>query len=143
MRMGAIKSHGNPIPRGSNSPVPRERREHPRQPVDAHATIHLVKGGSALQGDILNLGLGGCRISCHQKFPVGIYSRVETEFHLGGLLFRLAGVIQAVHTSHHVGIRFLDVSPRMREQIQQLMQEIKETRSAPISIPAESADPQA
>jgi hypothetical protein len=35
-------------------------------------------------------------------------------------------VVQAIHDRHHVGIRFLDMSARKLEQIEQLIEEIKE-----------------
>jgi hypothetical protein len=59
---------------------------------------------------------------------VGIYTRVETEFLLEGLPFRLGGVIQAIHDRNRrlIGIRFLDVSARKREQLEQLIQEIEQ-----------------
>jgi hypothetical protein len=72
--------------------------------------------------------LGGCRIYTDERFPVGIYTRVETEFRLEGLPFRLGGVIQAIHDRRHVGIRFLDMSSRKREQLEQLVREIEELR---------------
>ena len=55
---------------------------------------------------------------------------METEFRLEGLPFRLSGVIQAVHDQHRqlVGIRFLDMSSRKREQVEQLIKEIEEAR---------------
>jgi c-di-GMP-binding flagellar brake protein YcgR len=56
---------------------------------------------------------------------------VETEFRIGGLPFRLGGVIQVVHDRdrRNVGIRFLDVSARKREQVEQLIEEIEELRA--------------
>jgi c-di-GMP-binding flagellar brake protein YcgR len=44
--------------------------------------------------------------------------------------FRLGGVIQAVHDRdrRNVGIRFLDISARKREQVEQLIEEIEELR---------------
>jgi c-di-GMP-binding flagellar brake protein YcgR len=59
---------------------------------------------------------------------VGIYTRVETEFRLQGLAFRLSGVVQALHDQQKqvVGIRFLDLSVRKREQVEQLIKEIEE-----------------
>jgi hypothetical protein len=56
---------------------------------------------------------------------------VETEFRIEGLPFRLGGVIQAVHDRdrRNVGIRFLDVSARKREQVEQLIEEIEELRA--------------
>jgi hypothetical protein len=100
--------------------------------VDTTAVVFLINVGSKLSGRILDLSLGGCRIRTDERFPVGIYTRVETEFLLEGLPFRLGGVIQAVHDRNRrlVGIRFLDVSARKREQLEQLIQEIEETRGA-------------
>jgi hypothetical protein len=104
----------------------RDRRVQSRQAVDTTAFVNLVKIASRLSGRILDLSLSGCRIRTDERFPVGIYTRVETEFQLEGLPFRLGGVVQAVHDRHHVGIRFLDMSERKQQQIEQLIEEIKE-----------------
>lgn len=132
--MDSSKASPN-LPGASREPrgalVSRERRAQPRHDVDARANLLLVRGGLALPGKILNLSLIGCRIRCDERFKVGIYTRVETEFYLGGMSFRLAGVIQAIHSTYDLGIRFLDVSQRKREQIQQLIREIEETGSTP------------
>ena len=99
------------IPARSEPPVrppskSRDRRAQTRHEVDTIATIFLVKVASALRGHILDLSLSGCRIRTDERFQVGIYTRVETEFHLQGLPFRLGGVIQAIHNRNMVGIRF-------------------------------------
>jgi hypothetical protein len=104
----------------------RERRKQSRHEVNTSAVILLIHVGSRLSGRILDLSLGGCRICTEQNFPVGIYTRVETEFQLEGLPFRLGGVIQAIHSPRLVGIRFLDMSDRKREQVEQLIEEIAE-----------------
>jgi hypothetical protein len=109
----------------------RDRRIQTRHEVDTTATIFLIKIGSKLSGRILDLSMSGCRIRSDERFPLGIYTRVETEFRLAGLPFRLGGVIQAVHDQRDVGIRFLDVSKRTREQVEQLIAEIAEIRSRP------------
>lgn len=106
-------------------PPPRERRSKQRHSVDETATIVLINVGSRLRGRILDLSLGGCRIRCEARFPVGIYTRVETEFRLEGLPFRLAGVVQAIHDRHTVGIRFLDMSSRKREQVESMILELQ------------------
>ena len=116
----------------------RERRQTMRQEVDDSAQIHLVKIRSILKGRILDLSLGGCRIRTDERFPVGIYTRVEVEFHLDGLPFRLGGVIQVIHDRNTVGIRFLDLSERKREQVQDLIEEIAEMRAAH-TLPAPEA----
>ncbi len=110
--------------------TPRDRRAQARHEVDTTAAIFLVRVGSELRGRILDLSLGGCRIRTDEHFPVGIYTRVETEFHLQGLPFRLGGVIQAIHNRDTVGIRFLDLSERKRQQVLDLIDEIEQMRAA-------------
>jgi hypothetical protein len=96
--------------------------------------MFLVHSGSMLQGQIVDLSENGCHIRSVERFSVGIYTRLETEFRLQGLPFRLGGVIQAVYDPHNVGIRFLDLSQRKREQLAQLIAEIEaleEVRARP------------
>ena len=111
----------------------RERRQQSRQTVDTSAVIFLINVGARLTGRIQDLSAGGCRIRTDERFPVGIYTRVETEFLLEGLPIRLGGVIQAVHDRDRrmVGIRFLDISDRKRELLEQLMEEIETMRDEP------------
>ncbi|MGB6742825.1 MAG: PilZ domain-containing protein [Terracidiphilus sp.] len=101
-----------------------ERRRFPRYKVEQSSCIYLVKIGSKLPGQVVNLSLGGCRIRTEERFPVGIYTRVEIEFQLRGQLVRLGGVIQAIYGRHEVGVRFLDVSPRKLEQLADLIREM-------------------
>lgn len=111
----------------AGKPPNRERRTQSRHEVDTSAWIHLINVGSRLGGRIVDLSLGGCRIRTMDHFPVGIYTRVETEFRVAGISFRLGGVIQAVHDRDrfNVGIRFLEMSERKREQLAQLIEEIE------------------
>jgi len=113
-------------PPASAKPAGRDRRTQSRHEVDTSAEILLVNVASRLKGRILNLSAGGCRIRTDERFPVGIYTRVEAEFHLEGLPFRLGGVVQAIQDRQHIGIRFLDMSERKRDQLEQLMGEIAE-----------------
>jgi len=117
-----------PLPAVPPKQAPSERRSHARCAVDTSATILLVKIGSRIEGRILDLSLGGCRIRTHERFPVGIYTRVETEFHLEGLPFRLGGVVQAIHNRLQIGIRFLDMSNRKQQQVSEMMDEIARSR---------------
>ena len=139
-RLAAVPPSGSPQPPARREaetypaalpprrPAGRERREQSREEVDTSAVIYLIKIASKLSGRILDLSLSGCCIRTDERFPVGIYTRVETEFRIEGLPFRLGGVIQSIHDRHHVGIRFLDVSDRKREQVEQLIEEIRELR---------------
>lgn len=94
-----------------------ERRQVFRYRVDERAHVFLVDVRSRLPGRVLDISMAGCRIRAPERFPVGIFRRVEVEFVLDGLPFRLPGVIQAVHDRFTIGIRFLDVSERKRDQL--------------------------
>jgi hypothetical protein len=96
--------------------------------VDHSVSIHVVKSGFWLQGRILDLNPNGCRIFTDEEFPAQSYTRVEAEFCLGGLPFRLDGVIQGIQDGdwNNVGVRFLEMSSRKREQVEQLIEEIRE-----------------
>jgi hypothetical protein len=76
-------------------------------------------------GSVLDISSGGCHIRTDRRFPVGIFRRVETEFCIEGVPLRLAGVTQAIYDPFNVGIRFLDVSERKRDQLLQLIEEVK------------------
>lgn len=113
-----------------------ERRVTPRLAVDTRAVLYLIDLAARFEGRIVNLSLDGCCIRTDQRFPLGIFRRVETEFRLDGLPFRLAGVTQAIHDPHHVGIRFLDLSRRKRDQLSELIAEIEELlRKDPAATP--------
>jgi hypothetical protein len=102
----------------------RDRRAFQRCSVDTAAVVELINIRSKLNGQIIDLSVGGCRIKTPEKFPVGIYTRVEIEFELHGLGFRMGGVVQAIYGLNKVGIRFLDMSQRKKDQVRDLVAEI-------------------
>lgn len=104
----------------------RERRGFARHAVDSEATVFLVDLRALIKGRLVDVSLGGCRIRSQEKFPLGIYRRVEVEFVLDRLPFRLAGVVQTLHDRYTIGIRLLDLSDRKREQLAALMEELSE-----------------
>jgi PilZ domain-containing protein len=118
----------------AHQPPRHDRRKEPREDVYTSVEILLINVGSRLRGRILDLSLGGCRIRTIERFPVGIYTRVEVGFRMEGLPFRLGGVIQAIHDHKTVGIRFLDVSERKRKEVLELIGEIAELHPANTSV---------
>ena len=115
----------NPIPGPVIDARSSRVRNGTRYAVLTGAVIHLIDLAVEVRGQICDLSLGGCRIRAERRFPVGIYRRVEIEFRLEGLPFRLGGVTQAIYDPFNVGIRFIDMSDRKREQLSQLIEEIK------------------
>jgi c-di-GMP-binding flagellar brake protein YcgR len=129
----------NPAPsnqmRSNQAPAAnRDRRSHSRHSVDTRVNLLLVKGGISMPGCILNLSQGGCRLRTDERLNVGIYVRVEAEFYLHGLPFRLAGVSQAILDKNTIGVRFLDMSERRREQLTELIAEIEEAEQCGMAI---------
>ena len=100
-------------------------RIEPRIGVDGSIVLHLIDLAARFHGRIVDISPGGCHIRTDTRFPVGIFRRVEIEFRIEGLPFRLGGVTQAVYDAFNVGVRFLDLSERKREQLLQLVEEIK------------------
>ncbi|HEY1580055.1 MAG TPA: PilZ domain-containing protein [Terracidiphilus sp.] len=122
---------------------PKLRRCESRYPLDNRATIHLLSVASRVTGQIVDISLGGCHIRTDSRFPLGIFRRVEAEFCVDGLPFRLGGVTQAIYDPFNVGIRFLDVSERKGEQLSQLVAEIKEQKSRAAQSDPEKQERQA
>ncbi len=114
------------------SPAVRKlRRREPRHEVETNAVIRLINLAVDVQGRILDVSNGGCHIRTERRFPVGVFRRVEVEFRIDGLPFRLGGVTQAIYDPFNVGIRFLDLSDRKREQLLHLIEEIKKSKQPP------------
>ena len=79
----------------------RERRSYARHHVDSGTTFFPVDLSVRFRGRILDVSLGGGRIRAAERFPVGIYRRVE--FTLDRMPFQLAGVVQALHDPGTIG----------------------------------------
>jgi c-di-GMP-binding flagellar brake protein YcgR len=112
--------------------APGSSRQHiiqRRHALETCAIVHLIDLAADLHGHMVDISLSGCRIRTERRFPLGIFRRVEVEFRIEGLPFRLGGVTQTIHDPFNVGIRFLDLSDRKREQLLQLIDEIRMSES--------------
>ena len=118
---------------------PAERRRSDRHAIDTTAKLLAVRTGISMTGKIVNLSQGGCRLRTEERFQMGIYVRVEMEFHVHGLPFRLGGVSQAILDKNTIGVRFLDVSERSTAQLIELIAEIEAIRREEASPPSEAA----
>jgi hypothetical protein len=114
----------------------RKRRAHPRFKIGDEALLLLVSQGSPLPCRILDLSQGGCRVHTQDRFVAGMMVRVEVILKVLGIPFRLPGVTQWTNRKHLVGIRFIDLSDRKREQLAQLIEELRAQQA-----PADLAEP--
>jgi hypothetical protein len=77
---------------------------------------------------VKDLSLLGCRVLTDAALDLGLHARVEAGFYYMGMPFRVCGVIQGVYGAQEMGIRFVDVTERIREKLRWLMEEIKKDR---------------
>jgi hypothetical protein len=89
------------------------------------AAIQFLKDGSLLPGAVFGLSLEECSFRASAPFVAGIHIRVEVDFQMRGLPFRLAGVTEAIHDQRTIGIRFLDMSCRKRAELAELIEELQ------------------
>jgi hypothetical protein len=106
---------------GEPTPVEPDQKE-------SQAVIRLLKDGSQMTGDVVDLSLEGCTLRMTRPFTLGIYVRVEVSFHVCGLVFQLAGVSQEIYDKCTIGFRFLEVSRRRGEELAQVIEELRVAR---------------
>jgi len=93
---------------------------------DWSATVRFLQNDAVVSGALADLGLTGCEFKMGGVYPGAPASRVEVEFQMRGLHFRLAGVTTAVVARHAAKIRFVEMSARRREELVQVLDELAE-----------------
>ncbi|MGA2169293.1 MAG: PilZ domain-containing protein [Terracidiphilus sp.] len=113
------------------APPPRKRPrlngDHKAQDMEEGkypAVVHILKDDSQLPGGIVDLSQAGCMVGMNQPFARGTRVRVEVEFQMRGLHFRLGGVTNAIHDKRTVEILFLDMSRRRQGDLTQVISEL-------------------
>ncbi len=95
------------------------------------AILQILKDGSLLHGAIVGLSLDVCRFRAAERFLAGIHIRVEVDFQMCGLPFRLSGVTEDIHDQHTIDLRFLDLSYRKRAELAELIAELQASGKSP------------
>jgi len=101
------------------------RRAHPRYTLATPAILAIVNGG-VFDCEILELSLGGCRVQTLRPLNCPLLTRVEVEFVGLGIPLRLAAQIQMRSGDYVAGLKYLEVSPRLRERLSDLIGELSE-----------------
>lgn len=94
------------------------------------ASLRFLKDDSRLSGSIVGLSKGGCSFHTTAHFALDIHVRVEVEFQMRGLHFRLLGVTENLRDQRTVDIRFLDMSFRKQGELAELIDELQEAEIA-------------
>jgi len=111
-------------------PRKQDRRQHTRHEVDGTARVRFLSLHSQVVGKVLDVSMGGCRIRSTEVIPVGVFRRVEVEFLVRGTPLLLPGVTQALHDKYTLGIRFVEVTDRKKDQLRAVIEEIEEGAAA-------------
>lgn len=107
-------------------PLGPERRVQNAGNDNWNAVLEFLADGARLRGVLVDLSLVACIFRTPSPFSGGMDDRVEVEFQMRGLHFRLAGVTKGVYDKHTVGIGFLEMSQRRREELIQVLDELIE-----------------
>jgi hypothetical protein len=103
-----------------------ERRKAHRYTTSTPTRITLVGADVVRDCVMLDLSLGGCKLSFENSCAVVAGTRVEVQFLEHGLPLRMAAVVQVCHDANVLGLRFINVSERMQERLQSLILELSE-----------------
>ncbi len=101
-----------------------DRRAYPRYAVDCAAIVFPVSGSGQIHGRLSDLSLGGCRVAAEHRYTAGILVRVEVQFQLRGIAFRIVGVTAGSRDAKSFAIRFLDMSMRRRQELADVLEEV-------------------
>jgi len=100
------------------------RRVHSRFSLAAPANLLVINGGAIYRCAVVELSLGGCRVQTTRPLNHPALTRVEVQFVGLGLPLRLPAQIQVKINDHLAGLKYLEVSPRIRERLSILIDEL-------------------
>lgn len=112
--------------RESKDRAPRRGRVHPRLKCKGIARFRSLPHGRFIDGALADLSLRGCCIESDSPPQLAPDSPVEVILKVKGTALRLGGIVRHRTRQTRTGIQFLDVSPRKKEQIEELMEELLE-----------------
>jgi hypothetical protein len=112
--------------RHEKPPGGRERRIHHRYDIDVDAKLAIVNSDFNFECSVLELSLGGCRVHTEFQNNIVLETQVEVQFVECGYPLRMPARIQVKNGEHILGLKFLEMSSRMRERLNSLIWEVAE-----------------
>lgn len=108
----------------------RELRKHPRFECDGVAEIHLLGVEKPCPARIEDLSLKGCKLALlgepedEPEFDLPAF--FELTFTVNELSFRVRARSTGLRLSRYIGVEFVDLRPRMKRYILDLVEELAE-----------------
>jgi hypothetical protein len=105
----------------------KERRRNQRFPCCGYAEVHLPVDTTSYCAKILDLSLEGCQVQLTK--PVNLQEDIlDLVFTVNGLPFFVRGHVQYIRHETRIGIQFMLLSSRARQQLIDLLNELQEER---------------
>ncbi len=102
----------------------REQRKHERFDCEGRAEIHLYGIGQSCRARIENLSLRGCKLVLRQRPRFNLQTLFELTFTVHELSFRVRGRVTEVRGAKCIGVEFVDLRPRLKRYLQDLIEEL-------------------
>ncbi len=113
----------------SDNSAHEELRASPRHAVHEKARIMVLNSPTTAVCSVLDISLGGCRLFAEQPFPARKRIPVEVTFKICGFPLRFSGIIKWTDFEGTMGIEFVDVSPRRKEALALVVEDLKCARA--------------
>lgn len=123
------KPQSKPIVAPALEPLIGSMQKPQEEEFDWSAELYFLKDNAFLHGTVVDIRMEGCGFQTHEPYQGKHPAQVEVEFKMRGLPFRLAGRTEPTRDPLILGIRFLVLSARSRDQLMLLLQEIREAEA--------------
>ena len=102
--------------RATESAIYREKRRFQRVPMRCPVTVRSTKG--SLQGNTMDLSLGGMLLQLEHSVTVGEPVAFEIQLPIPGAPFRASGRVVRIHEEGCMGVLFTEMKPEEAERLQ-------------------------
>ncbi|HEX5284906.1 MAG TPA: PilZ domain-containing protein [Bryocella sp.] len=102
----------------------KEQRKHERFDCEGMAEIHLYGIGQLCRARIENLSLRGCKLVLRQRPKFDLQTLFELTFTVHELSFRVRGRVTQVRGPRCIGVEFVDLRPRLKRYLEDLIEEL-------------------
>jgi hypothetical protein len=103
----------------------KELRKHPRFECEGIAEIHLLGIEKSVPARIEDLSLKGCKLILLLDDPeFDLPTVFELTFTVNELSFRVRGRSTGMRAAGCIGVEFMDLSPRLKSYIRDLVEEL-------------------
>ena len=104
-------------------PSPSDRRKSRRYPCNGPFDFR-IDGWYITTGKIVDLCLNGCLLQPRLQSEVNIDDILDLRFEVNRLTFRASGIVRRISPDGTLGVEILFLSNRLREQLQELIDEL-------------------